>query len=93
MEYSTNLRFKKMRDVSEAAVMAGSVLHKKVRELDASAKQPSQINKTISSSNLSATNKSLTVAENKKPTIADKSASSVKAVNQSRSGICKDNET
>ncbi|KAH1214306.1 Endonuclease MutS2 [Glycine max] len=85
MEYSTNLRFKKMRDVSEAAVMAGSVLHKKVRELDASAKQPSQINKTISSSNLSATNKSLTVAENKKPTIADKSASSVKAFNQSRS--------
>ncbi|KAH1262882.1 Endonuclease MutS2 [Glycine max] len=85
IEYSTNLRFKKMRDVSEAAAMARSILHKKVRELDASAKQPSQNNKTISSSNLSATNKSQTVAENKEPTIADKSASSVKVFNQSRS--------
>ncbi|RZC26191.1 Endonuclease MutS2 [Glycine soja] len=85
IEYSTNLRFKKMRDVSEAAAMARSILHKKVRELDASAKLPSQNNKTISSSNLSATNKSQTVAENKEPTIADKSASSVKVFNRSRS--------
>ncbi|KAK7385470.1 hypothetical protein VNO78_31191 [Psophocarpus tetragonolobus] len=85
MEHSTSLRFKKMRVVSEAAAMARSVLHKKVRELDASAKQPLQNNKTISSSHLSATNKSQTVAENKEPVIADRSASTIKDFNQARS--------
>ncbi|XP_027369144.1 uncharacterized protein LOC113874979 [Abrus precatorius] len=85
MEHGTNLRFKKMRDVSEAAAMARSIIHKKVRELDASAKQPSQNNKTIKISHPSATNKSQTAAYNKEPTIADRSASAVKVFNQSSS--------
>ncbi|KAK7301021.1 hypothetical protein RJT34_11876 [Clitoria ternatea] len=87
MEHSTNLRFKKMRDVSEAAAMARSILHKKVRELDDSAKQPSQNNKVSKNSHSSATDKSQTAAEadNKEPTIADRSASTVKVFNQSSS--------
>ncbi|CAJ1970580.1 unnamed protein product [Sphenostylis stenocarpa] len=86
MKHSTNIRFKKMRDVSEAAAMARSILHKKVRELDASAKQPSQNIKTISSSHFSATNKSQTAADNKVPTVADRSTSAVKVFKQSSSG-------
>ncbi|TKY56407.1 DNA mismatch repair protein Msh2 isoform X1 [Spatholobus suberectus] len=85
MEHSTDLRFKKMRDVSEAAAMARSILHKKVRELDVSAKQPSQNNKAIRSSDSSATNKSQTAADNKELTTADRSASAVKVFNQSKS--------
>lgn len=86
MEHSTNLRFKKMRDVSDAAAMARSILHKKVRELDVSAKQTSQNSKEPTrSSDSSATNKSQTAADNKEPTITDKSASAVKVFNQSRS--------
>jgi len=95
MKHSTDIRFKKMRDVSEAAAMARSILHKKVRELDISAKQPSQNIKTISSSHLSATNKSQTAENNKKPTVADRSTSAVKVFSQSSSdsGMWKDNET
>ncbi|KAL2317545.1 hypothetical protein Fmac_031421 [Flemingia macrophylla] len=86
MEHSTNLRFKKMRDVSEAAAMARSILHKKVRELDVSAKKTSQNNKEATrSSDLSATNKSQSAADSKEPTIADRSASAVKVYNKSRS--------
>ncbi|OIW19490.1 hypothetical protein TanjilG_09510 [Lupinus angustifolius] len=83
MKHSSNLRYKKMRDVSEAAAMARSILHKKVRQLDASPKKPSQPNKTIKSSQSSATNNRHTAADSKEPTtIADGSASAVKKVNQ-----------
>jgi len=84
-----------MRDVSDAAAMARSILRKKVREMDISAKQPSQNNKTISSSHLSATNKSQIAANNKEPTVADRSTSAVKVFSQSSlgSGMWKDNET
>lgn len=92
MEHSSNLRFKKMRDVSEAAAMTRSIIHKKVRQLDTSAKKPSQPNKGIKSSQSSATNNRHTAADNKEPTIADGSASAVKKFNQSPSGTCKDNE-
>ncbi|ESW13347.1 hypothetical protein PHAVU_008G188400 [Phaseolus vulgaris] len=86
MKHSTDIRFKKMRDVSDAAAMARSILRKKVREMDISAKQPSQNNKTISSSHLSATNKSQIAANNKEPTVADRSTSAVKVFSQSSLG-------
>ncbi|KAE9605977.1 putative DNA mismatch repair protein MutS [Lupinus albus] len=83
MKHSSNLRFKKMRDVSEAAAMARSILHKKVRQLDASSKKPLQPSKTINSSQSSATKNCHTAADNKEPTTtADGSASSVKKINQ-----------
>ena len=88
MEHGINLRFKKMRDVSEAAAMARSILHKKVRQLGASAKQPSKPNKAIKSSQSSATKDSPTAVDNKELTIADRNASAVKNINQSSSGIC-----
>ncbi|KAK7372877.1 hypothetical protein VNO80_06267 [Phaseolus coccineus] len=84
-KHSTDIRFKKMRDVSDAAAMARSILRKKVRELDISAKQPSQNNKTTSSSHLPATNKSQTAANNKEPTVAGRSTSAVKVFSQSSS--------
>lgn len=95
MKHSTDIRSKKMRDVSEAAAMARSILHKKVRELDVSAKQPPQNIKTISSSHLSATNKSQTAANNRESAVADRNTSAVKVFSESSSGsgMCKDNET
>ncbi|XP_057442336.1 uncharacterized protein LOC130734057 isoform X2 [Lotus japonicus] len=84
-EHSTKLRFKKMREVSEAAATARSDIHKKVREMDALAKQASQHKKSIKSSPSSATNSLHTAADNKKPTIADRSASAIKKLNQSSS--------
>ncbi|XP_004490532.1 uncharacterized protein [Cicer arietinum] len=96
MEHSTSLRFKKMRDVSEAAAMARSILHKKVREMDASSKKMSQHNKAIKSSHVSTTNNLHTAADNKEPAITDRSPSGVKKINQSstdRSAIPKVGDT
>lgn len=86
-----------MRDVSDAAAMTRSILHKKVRELDASTKQSSLNNKAIRNSDSSATNKGQTAEDNKEPSIAvadrSASASAVKVFKQSRSGICNENKT
>ncbi|KAG2391640.1 uncharacterized protein HKW66_Vig0125990 [Vigna angularis] len=86
VKHSTDIQLKKMRDVSEAAAMARSILHKKVRELDVSAKQPPQNIKTISSSHLSATNKSQTAANNRESVVADRNTAAVKVFSQSSSG-------
>lgn len=77
-----------MRDVSDAAAMARSILHKKVREMDASAKKTSQHNKAIKSSQSSTTNNIHTAADNKEPPITDISPSAVKNLNKSSTGIC-----
>lgn len=74
-----------MRDVSEAAAMARSILHKKVREMDASAKKTSQHNKAPQPST---TNNIHTAADNKEPPITDRSPSAVKNLNKSSTGIC-----
>ncbi|MED6160234.1 hypothetical protein PIB30_049512 [Stylosanthes scabra] len=77
-EHGINLRYKKMRDVSDAAATARSILHKKVRQLSASAKQqPSQ------PPNKSAANTSSISLDKKEPTITDRKAPAVKAINQS----------
>ncbi|MCH82499.1 mutS2 protein-like [Trifolium medium] len=86
-----------MRDVSEAAAMARSIVHKKVRELDASAKKTSQYNKAIKSSHVSTTNNLHTAAaDNKKPTITDRRPADVKKIGKSskdRSGVPKVGDT
>ncbi|XP_015932174.1 uncharacterized protein LOC107458479 [Arachis duranensis] len=81
-EHGINLRYKKMRDVSEAAASARSILHKKVRQLSASAKlQPP--NKAGKSSQLSATSSSPITIDKKEPTITDRKAPA--NINQSSS--------
>lgn len=82
-EHSTSLRLKKLRDVSEAAAMSRSILHKKVRELDASAKKTSQHDKAIKSSRVSTTNNLHTAADNKEPASTNKSPSVVKKFDKS----------
>jgi hypothetical protein len=81
-----------MRDVSEAAAMARSILHKKVRELDASAKKTSQYSKAIKSSQVSTTNNLRTAPDNKKTTITDRSPSDVKKIGKSSKGIMEYND-
>lgn len=93
-EHSTSLRLKKLRDVSESAAMARSILHKNVRELGASAKKSSQHNKTIKSSHVSTTTNNLhTTSDNDKSTITDRSPSDVKKIEKSSTGIMQNNET
>lgn len=88
MKHGTNLRFRKMQNVSEAATMARSVLHKRVRQLRASPRQTSPPNKADKIPQSSVTNYQQMSADNKEPTIADGSASTVKNINQTLSGIC-----
>lgn len=95
-EHSTSLRLKKLRDVSEAAAMSRSILHKKVRELDASAKKTLQHGKAIKSSRVSTTNNLHTAADNKEPTSTNKSPSDVKKIDKSstdRSAVPKVGDT
>lgn len=72
--------------------MSRSILHKKVRELDASAKKTSQHDKAIKSSRVSTTNNLHTAADNKEPASTNKSPSVVKKFDKSSTGIMQDNE-
>ncbi|KAI5385830.1 hypothetical protein KIW84_072436 [Lathyrus oleraceus] len=85
-EHSTTLRLKKLRDVSDSAAMARSILHKNVRELAASAKKTSQHNKAIESSHVSTTNSLHTASDDKKPTITDRSPSDAKKFDKLSAG-------
>ncbi|KAJ7965199.1 DNA mismatch repair MUTS family protein [Quillaja saponaria] len=77
IEHSTNQRFRKMRDISEAASVARSVLHKKARQLRASAMQPSCPNAADKRNHISLANRQHT-AKNSEPPIADRTASTLK---------------
>ncbi|KAI4307000.1 hypothetical protein L6164_030235 [Bauhinia variegata] len=70
LEHTTSLRFRKMRDVSEAAAMARSVLHKKVRQLQASSRQPSRPNIADKSHQSPVTKNQHASADKREPTIA-----------------------
>ncbi|KAF7816603.1 Endonuclease MutS2 [Senna tora] len=79
-----------MQNVSEAAAMARSILHKRVRQLRASPRQVSQPNKADNKiPQSSVTNNQHTSADktepNTKPTFADTSTSAVKKFNQTLS--------
>lgn len=86
MEHGTNQRYRKMREVSEAAAIARSLLHKKVRQLRSSATPPSRPIASDKNQHASATsNQHSTEDTNERPTSA--STHSVKVAQQSPPGI------
>ena len=87
MEHGTGQRLRKMREISEAAAMARSILHKKARQLRASAIQSSQPSPADKSQHILAINGQQTMAEYTEPPMAYKSASFLEDIKQSQSGI------
>ena len=87
MEHGTRQRLRKMREISEAAAMARSILHNKVRQLRASAIQSSQPTPTHKSQHALAINRQHTMAEYTEPPMAYKSASFIEDIKQTPSGI------
>lgn len=72
MEHGTDQRYRKMREVSEAAGVARSLLHKKVRQLRSSATRPSQPTAADKSQHASATSNQHTAADtNERPTTSE----------------------
>lgn len=87
MEHGTDQRYRKMREVSEAAGVARSLLHKKVRQLRSSATRPSQPTAADKSQHASATSNQHTAADiNERPTTSE-SKHPAKVAQQSSSGI------
>lgn len=87
MEHGTDQRYGKMREVSEAAAVARSLLHKKVRQLRSSATRPSQPTAADKSQHASATSNQHTAADiNERPTTSE-SKHPAKVAQQSSSGI------
>ncbi|KAK4273808.1 hypothetical protein QN277_017134 [Acacia crassicarpa] len=86
-EHSTNLRVRKMQNVSEAAAMARSILHKRVRQLRTSPRQILQPNKADKILQSSVTNYQHTSTDNKESTtaVADGNAAVVKKMNRTLS--------
>ncbi|KAH7543693.1 hypothetical protein JRO89_XS15G0001300 [Xanthoceras sorbifolium] len=64
MEHGTTQRFRKMREVSEAAAIARSFVHKRVRQLRASAVKPSQPTAAGKSQHIMANNAQKNSVEN-----------------------------
>lgn len=87
MEHGTEQRFKKMREISEAAAVARSTLHKKVRQLRASAIQSSRKTPASKIQHTLAINSQHDTAEYNEPPVAYKSTSFVEDIKQSQSGI------
>lgn len=87
MEHGTEQRFKKMREISEAAAVARSALHKKVRQLRASAIQSSRETPASKIQHTLAINSQHDTAEYNEPPVAYKSTSFVEDIKQSQSGI------
>ncbi|KAK4570953.1 hypothetical protein RGQ29_029706 [Quercus rubra] len=85
MEHGTRQRLRKMREISEAAAMARSILHNKVRQLRASAIQSSQPTPTHKSQHALAINRQHTMAEYTEPPMAYKSASFIEDIKQTPS--------
>nr|POE58045.1 hypothetical protein CFP56_76796 [Quercus suber] len=85
MEHGTRQRLRKMREISEAAAMARSILHNKVRQLRASAIQSSQPTPAHKSQHALAINRQQTMAEYTEPPMAYKSASFIEDIKQTPS--------
>ena len=88
-EHSTNLQLRKMQNVSEAAAMARSILHKKVRQLRASPRQIWQSDKAEKIPQSSVANNQHTSTDKKESTtsVADGSAAVVKKISRTLSGM------
>lgn len=87
MEHSTDLRLRKMREIYEAAAVARSILHRKVRQRRASAIQSSQPNPDDKSRRSLGINGQHNTAEYSEPPTTSKSASFVEDIKKSPSGI------
>ncbi|KAF5450555.1 hypothetical protein F2P56_030889 [Juglans regia] len=85
MEHSTDLRLRKMREISEAAAVARSILHRKVRQHRASVIQSSQPNPADKSRHSLGINGQYNTAEYSEPPIASKCASFVEDIKKSPS--------
>lgn len=87
MEHGTDLRLRKMGEISKAAAVARSTLHRKVRQLRASTVQcsePALPDKSRHTLSISGHNNT---AESSEPPMADKSASFVQDIKRSPSGF------
>ncbi|XP_028795773.1 uncharacterized protein LOC114751284 [Neltuma alba] len=83
-EHSANVRVRKMQNVSEAAAMARSILHKRVRQLRTSPRQVLQPNKADKVPQSSVANYQHKSVDNKESTtaVADGSTAAVKKINR-----------
>lgn len=85
MEHGTKQRYRKMREVSEAAAMARSLVHKRARQLRALAAQPSQPTKVGKSQQIFVSNsQQTTVKKNEHPTT---SSPAIEFIEKSAIGI------
>lgn len=85
MEHGTKQRYRKMREISEAAAMARSLVHKRARQLRASAAQPSQPTKVGKSQQIFASNsQQTTVKKTEHPTT---SSPAIKVIKKPATGI------
>lgn len=87
MEHGAEQRLRKTQEISEAAAVARSILHKKVRQLRASAIQSSQATPANKIRPTLAINGQHETAEYNEPPVAYKSTSFVEDIKQSQSGI------
>ncbi|KAL4594593.1 hypothetical protein ACB092_12G030100 [Castanea dentata] len=85
MEHGTRQRLRKMREISEAAAMARSILHNKARQLRASAIQSSRPTPADKSQHALAINRQHTMAEYTEHPMAYKSASFIEDIKQTPS--------
>ncbi|KAM4068542.1 hypothetical protein ACB094_12G020800 [Castanea mollissima] len=85
MEHGTRQRLRKMREISEAAAMARSILHNRARQLRASAIQSSQPTPADKSQHALAINRQHTMAEYTEHPMAYKSASFIEDIKQTPS--------
>lgn len=87
MEHGTEQRSRKMREISEAAAVARSILHKKVRQFRASAIQSSHATPANKIRHTLAIKGQHNAAEYNEPHVAYKNTSFVEDIKQSQSGI------
>ncbi|KAJ0046436.1 hypothetical protein Pint_05436 [Pistacia integerrima] len=89
MEHGTKQRYRKMREISEAAAMARSLVHKRARQLRAPAAQPSQPAKVGKSQQIFASNSQQTnVRKSEHPATSSPAVKVIKkSVTVKRSGL------
>ncbi|KAJ0102601.1 hypothetical protein Patl1_05535 [Pistacia atlantica] len=89
MEHGTKQRYRKMREITEAAAMARSLVHKRARQLRAPAAQPSQPTKVGKSQQIFASNSQQTnVRKSEHPATSSPAVKVIKkSVTAKRSGL------
>ncbi|KAI9157709.1 hypothetical protein LWI28_026711 [Acer negundo] len=83
MEHGTTQRYRKMQEVSEAAAIARSFVHKRVRQLRASAVKPSQPTAVGKRQHIMANNAQKNAVENREHPTTRRNSTPVKVIKQS----------